>query len=401
MRGAGHPRVLGPATQSDSTGTTTFGYDANNRLTSAGGINYTYDANGNLTSTTAGQSFAWDVFNRMTSSSGPGGTATNTYNGDGLKIRRIGPDGTTRYYYDGIRPIWEGDGAGSMKAQLDRDIFGNLLSRKEPAGTRRYYHFDGLGSTTALSDEGGAAVATLLYDAWGNQRAATGAPVPNYRFTGAELDTASGLYHMGARFYDPTIGRWLSEDPAQDKFFRPETLNFYTYANNGPVDYVDVDGEDPIPACGPPCLRFLEFLQRVAIRIGPWLQRIGQRILLTIMERGAQAAAAEAVRRAANRPGTLDHIFGKVQHGWQALGISVSRGLQLIEDAIYNGILRAGGVEAIEQGRHTFIEYHSDVRLVVIGNWIGNVFRVTTAYWQRWVPGSGWVAACPAQPPCP
>lgn len=93
MRGAGHPRVLGPATQSDSTGTTTFGYDANNRLTSAGGINYTYDANGNLTSTTAGQSFQWDVFSRMTSATGPGGTATYTYNGDGLKIRRIGPDG--------------------------------------------------------------------------------------------------------------------------------------------------------------------------------------------------------------------------------------------------------------------------------------------------------------------
>ena len=151
--------------QTAPSGTTNYTYNANNRLTSAGGVNYTYDANGNLTSTTAGQSFAWDVFNRMTSSSGPGGTATNTYNGDGLKIRRIGPDGTTRYYYDGIRPIWEADSAGNMVAQLDRDIFGNLLSRKEPAGTRRYYHFDGLGSTTALSDEGGVAVATLLYDA--------------------------------------------------------------------------------------------------------------------------------------------------------------------------------------------------------------------------------------------
>jgi YD repeat-containing protein len=142
----------------------TYSYDANNRLTVAftnvGHTAYTYDANGNLTGTSDGASFAWDVFNRMTSAAG--GMATYTYNGNGLKIRRIGPDGTTRYYYDGIRPIWEADGAGSMTAQLDRDIFGNLLSRKEPVGTRRYYHFDGLGSTTALSDEGGATVATLL-----------------------------------------------------------------------------------------------------------------------------------------------------------------------------------------------------------------------------------------------
>ncbi|HEV8353711.1 MAG TPA: hypothetical protein VGR24_05885, partial [bacterium] len=187
----------------NSTGYT---YDANSRLKVISNSDYPwtttydYDDNGNLKSTSAGQSFTWDAFNRMTSATGTGGTATYTYNGDGLKIRRIGPDGTTRYYNDGIRPIWEADGAGSMTAQLDRDIFGNLLSRKEPAGTRRYYHFDGLGSTTALSDEAGATVATLLYDAWGNQRAATGATVPNYRFTGAELDSASGLYHMGARF---------------------------------------------------------------------------------------------------------------------------------------------------------------------------------------------------------
>ena len=209
---------------------------------------YKYDVKGNLASITASRSFAWDVFNWMTSASGLGGTATNTYNGDGLKTRRIGPDGTTRYYYDGIRPIWEADGAGAMKAQLDRDIFGNLLSRKEPAGTRRYYHFDGLGSTTALTDEGGAAVATLLYDAWGNQRAATGAIVPNYRFTGAELDTASGLYHMGARFYDPTIGRWLSEDSGQNRPFDPGTLNAYAYVNGNPLTLVDQDGESPILA---------------------------------------------------------------------------------------------------------------------------------------------------------
>jgi RHS repeat-associated protein len=231
--------------QNAPSGTTNYSYDANNRLTASGSVTYSYDANGNMTSTSSGQSFAWDVFNRMTSATGGGGTATYTYNGDSLKIRRIGPEGTTRYYYNGIRPIWEADGAGSMAAQLDRDIFGNLLSRKEPAGTRRYYHFDGLGSTTALSDEGGAAVAMLLYDAWGNQRTASGATVPNYRFTGAELDSASGLYHMGARFYDPMIGRWLGEDAVQDKYFTPVTLNFYAYVWNRPTVFVDRQGLDP------------------------------------------------------------------------------------------------------------------------------------------------------------
>jgi uncharacterized protein RhaS with RHS repeats len=111
--------------------------------------------------------------NRLTQATGPGGTVTHTYDGDGLKRQRVGPDGTRRYYYDGIRPIWEADGAGVMTAQYDRDIFGNLLSRREASGARRYYHFDGLGSTTALTNESGAATSTLLYDAWGNQRAAS------------------------------------------------------------------------------------------------------------------------------------------------------------------------------------------------------------------------------------
>jgi RHS repeat-associated protein len=240
-------------TQTAPNGTTTYTYDANNRLRTAvggsGTTNYDYDANGNLTSTGTA-TFTWDALNRMATAAGPGGNVTYTYNGDGLKIRRIGPDGTTRYYHDGIGAIWEADGAGSMTSQLDRDIFGNLLSRKEPAGTRRYYHLDGLGGTTALSDETGAMVATLLYDAWGNQRAATGAAVPNYRFTGAELDSVAGLYHMGARFYDPTTGRWLSEDPMKRN--GPFALNFYVYATNNPLGFTDLNG-----LCDQQCLEDL------------------------------------------------------------------------------------------------------------------------------------------------
>ncbi len=169
----------------------------------------------------------------MAQAVGAGGTATYTYNGDGLKVQRVGPDGATRYYYDGIRPIWETDGAGAMTAQLDRDLFGNLLSRREASGTRRYYHTDGLGSTVALTDEAGASAASMLYDAWGNVRVSGGTGLGKYRFTGAELDTASDLYHMGARFYDPSIGRWLSEDPVQGD---------YTYAADNSLVLIDPTG---------------------------------------------------------------------------------------------------------------------------------------------------------------
>jgi hypothetical protein len=53
---------------------------------------------------------------------------------------------------------------------------------------------------------------------------------------------------MGARFYDPTIGRWLSEDPVQDQHFNPHALNFYTYAWSAPTGLIDQDGLLPSPA---------------------------------------------------------------------------------------------------------------------------------------------------------
>ncbi|MGQ0568317.1 MAG: RHS repeat-associated core domain-containing protein, partial [Armatimonadota bacterium] len=156
-----------------------------------------------------------------------------------------GTQETTNYYYDGIRPIWETDGAGALVVQSDRDLFGNLLSRRLANNARRYYHYDGIGSTTALTTENGTLTATLLYEAWGKVRAASGGGQGVYRFTGAELDATTGLYHMGARFYDPTIGRWLSEDPVQDKSFEPATLNFYAYVVNNPTLLIDPHGTDP------------------------------------------------------------------------------------------------------------------------------------------------------------
>lgn len=234
--------------QTAPSGTTPYTYDANNRLTTAGAVNYSYDANGNLTSTTAGQSFSWDAFNRLTGAGGSGGSVSYTFNGDGLKVRRTGPDGATVYFYDGIRPIWEADGSGTLKAQLDRDIFGNLLSRREVSGIRRYFAHDGVGGMTGVTDETGSHIASLFYDAWGNVRATGGTwTAGNYRFTGAELDPATGLYHMGARFYEPLIGRWLSEDPVQDRYSQPVSLNFYAYVANNPLVLVDPTGmkEDP------------------------------------------------------------------------------------------------------------------------------------------------------------
>lgn len=280
-------------------GHTAYTYDANNRLTQTsamtGTVTYTYDANGNPTSTSSGNSFTYDAFNRMIQASTPTGSVTYTYNGDGLKVQRVGPDGTTRYYRDGILSIWETDGNGNMTAQLNRDIFGNVLSRTPCNGCHhQFYHTDGLGSTIALTDTLGNVLASTLYDAWGNVRA-SGSDVGKYRFTGAEQDTTTGLYHMGARFYDPTVGRWLGEDPVQSPS-EPMSLNFYAYVANNPLLRTDSTGlwcDDCWGGGGPNREREAFVDAEVAREVErDWIDRFGAAVALQMQINAASIASS-------------------------------------------------------------------------------------------------------------
>ncbi len=99
-----------------------------------------------------------------------------------------------------------------------------------------YLHADMLGSVVRISSTGGAVSLTRQYDAWGNLE--EGAGEPGYAFTGREWDPESGLYYYRARYYDPRIGRFVSEDPVG---FRAGP-NFYTYVSSNPVNLADPSG---------------------------------------------------------------------------------------------------------------------------------------------------------------
>ena len=64
-------------------------------------------------------------------------------------------------------------------------------------------------------------------------------------FTGARFDGTIGLYQMGARWYDPALGRWLQPDTIVPDPLSPQDLNRYTYARNSPLVYIDADGRFP------------------------------------------------------------------------------------------------------------------------------------------------------------
>jgi RHS repeat-associated protein len=105
-------------------------------------------------------------------------------------------------------------------------------------GTASYYQQDGLGSITSLSSSAGALAQTYAYDNFGKVTASTGTLTNPFQYTGHEFDSESGLYFDRARYFDPSAGRFLSQDPIR---FRGG-LNFYAYVRNNPVVFKDVFG---------------------------------------------------------------------------------------------------------------------------------------------------------------
>ena len=103
------------------------------------------------------------------------------------------------------------------------------------ARNEELFSSDAHGNTDASYD-GTKTVKRYTYDAYGNAIRDNGEDDNPYRYCGENYDEETGLYYLRARYYDPSIGRFMSEDPAQDG------LNWYVYCGNNPVMYIDPMG---------------------------------------------------------------------------------------------------------------------------------------------------------------
>jgi RHS repeat-associated protein len=215
-------------------------FDLANRMTASGSDTYSFDANGNqLTKTSGGTTttYAYDALDRLTGITGPV-TASYTSNGDGLRVRKVTGGTTTTYAWDVLGlPVVLSDG--------DEYVWGHGLIGRVAAGTTATYaQADGLGSVRLLTDGTGAVVGTRQYDAFGAARAQTGISLP-FGYTGEQEDAESGLVYLRARYLDPSSGRFISEDPVAGGLAEPLSLHAYTYVWNSPLVWVDPTGEDP------------------------------------------------------------------------------------------------------------------------------------------------------------
>src|SRR5437660_10045529 len=204
---------------------------------------YVYDSNGNtLTSVTGSNTttYAWDFENRLTSVTlpGSGGTVTFKYDPFGRRIYKSSSSGTSIFAYDGDNLIEETNSSGAAVAR-----YSQTQNIDEPlamlrSGATSYYHADGLGSISSLSNAAGALAQSYTYDSFGNVTATTGSLTNPFRYTGRDFDTETNLQFSRARYYDPKAGRFVSEDPIR---FRGGS-DFYAYVRNSPTNYTDPDG---------------------------------------------------------------------------------------------------------------------------------------------------------------
>jgi RHS repeat-associated protein len=222
-------------------GVTTYTYDGADRLLSAGATTFTWDADGNMLSK-GSMTFTYDAANRLTQAISGTTTVDFVYDGDGRRASKTVNGTATTYTYDtiaGLAYVLAEQTAGNITLYT----YGtDLIAQTAPDGTQSHYHPDGLGSTRALSGGSGQITARYNYDAFGALRSPSGASSIAFKFAGEQTDDEIGLIYLRARYYDPSLGRFISRDPWPALADATPGLNRYVYAANNPVNVVDPSG---------------------------------------------------------------------------------------------------------------------------------------------------------------
>ncbi len=242
-------------TGADVSDTVNYVYDTNNRILERTfgdeKDSFAYDDRGNLylktiskvsdsdeTSrevTAMGSSvfYEYDGFNRLTNVSEGINKAEYKYNSSGLRTSKTVNGEKTDFILDGIYVIAEikdGDVTNYI-----RGVTGIIYS-KNHKGEKKYYVTNNHGDVTALVNSSGNIIKEYTYDEYGVETNPDKEDTNPFRYCGEYYDTETGFIYLRARYYDPELGRFISEDPARDE------INWYLYGNGNPIYFIDQTG---------------------------------------------------------------------------------------------------------------------------------------------------------------
>ena len=220
-------------------------------------VSYKYDGDKLLSYN--GEACAYDVLGNPTTYRGK--TATwekgrlKTYNGVTLgydgRGKRISSGNLTFEYSSDGRLLKRSDG---LEFIYDTQGIAGVVDNYNSPSKTYFYRKDAQGNIVALLDENGAVVVKYVYNAWGehkvlnpdgteNTSASFIGNVNPFRYRSYYYDTSLKLYYLVTRYYDPVVGRFVSQDSLE--YADPDTvngLNLYAYCNNNPVMNVDPTG---------------------------------------------------------------------------------------------------------------------------------------------------------------
>jgi RHS repeat-associated protein len=208
-------------------------------VTRAGGNPYQYDRNGNLLSG-GGRTLTWNEDNLPLRITAAHQTVTYSYDAAGARVTQTDKSGTNRY----MGPLVEIRPDGTLAKSY---YAAEMLIARRVGDNLHWYSGDARGSVVAVTDRSGSPVARFNYGPFGAPFAATGSREDGDAvFAGHRIDTDTNLVYMGARYYDRTLGRFVSPDTIVPTPADPQSFNRYTYAANDPLDRVDPSGHRDI-----------------------------------------------------------------------------------------------------------------------------------------------------------
>jgi RHS repeat-associated protein len=212
---------------------------------------FTYDPNGNLESKlvedTGSPPVTWGYhydFEDRLERVERDGVIVEQYYYDALGRRVVSEQGSPptsamAYVYVGGRALYEWD-AFTRTGLKYVYVNGALIARIYEDSSMDYYFHDANGNVRLVLDESKNPMFGTDYKPFGEEIGQVGSE--RYKYAGEEHDQDTGLYYYGARFYDPDLGRFITEDPEGGSLKISQTLNSYVYVINNPLRYSDPDG---------------------------------------------------------------------------------------------------------------------------------------------------------------